>query len=52
LNISTKESKDELKILMELVLLGDLTSIHLANNLNMKPEDIDTIEELKKLLKG
>ena len=52
LNISTKESKDELKILMELVLLGDLTSIHLADNLNMKPEDIDTIEELKKLLKG
>jgi len=52
LYIFTKESKDELKILMELVLLGDLTSIHLANNLNMKPEDIDTIEELKKLLKG
>ena len=52
LNIFTKESKDELKILMELVLLGDLTSIHLADNLNMKPEDIDTIEELKKLLKG
>ncbi|MDG1229017.1 MAG: SIS domain-containing protein, partial [Candidatus Actinomarina sp.] len=52
LNIFTKESKDELKILMELVLLGDLTSIHLANNLNMKPEDIDTIEELKKLLEG
>jgi glucose/mannose-6-phosphate isomerase len=52
LNISTKESKDELKILMELVLLGDLTSIHLADNLNMEPEDIDTIEELKKLLKG
>jgi len=52
LNISTKELKDELKILMELVLLGDLTSIHLADNLNMQPEDIDTIEELKKLLKG
>ena len=52
LNIFTKESKDELKILMELVLLGDLTSIHLADNLNMRPEDIDTIEELKKLLKG
>jgi Bacterial phospho-glucose isomerase C-terminal region. len=52
LNICTKESKDELKILMELVLLGDLTSIHLADNLNMMPEDIDTIEELKKLLKG
>jgi hypothetical protein len=24
----------------------------LADNLNMRPEDIDTIEELKKLLKG
>jgi glucose/mannose-6-phosphate isomerase len=52
LNISTKESNNKLKILMELVLLGDLLSICLADHLKMVPEDIDTIEELKKLLKG
>ena len=52
LNISTKESNNKLKILMELVLLGDLLSICLADYLKMVPEDIDTIEELKKLLKG
>lgn len=52
LNIFPKESKHKLKILMELVLLGDLLSISLAANLNMVPEDIDTIEELKKLLGG
>lgn len=50
LNIYPKEQNDKLKILMELVLLGDLISIHLAKYLNMVPEDIDTIEELKKLL--
>jgi len=52
LNIYPKEQNDKLKILMELVLLGDLISIHLAKYLNMVPEDIDTIEELKKLLEG
>ena len=52
LNIFPKESKNKLKILMELVLLGDLLSISLAYNLEMVPEDIDTIEELKKLLGG
>jgi glucose/mannose-6-phosphate isomerase len=52
LNISTKESNNKLKILMELVLLGDLLSICLADYLKMVPEDIDTIEELKKLLEG
>ena len=50
LNIFPKESENKLKILMELVLLGDLLSISLAYNLKMVPEDIDTIEELKKLL--
>ena len=50
LNIFPKESENKLKILMELVLLGDLLSISLAYNLEMVPEDIDTIEELKKLL--
>ena len=50
LNVFPKESDNTLKILMELVLLGDLLSIHLAEYLEMVPEDIDTIEELKKLL--
>ena len=50
LNIFPKESENKLKILMELVLLGDLLSISLAYNLKMVPEDIDTIEELKNLL--
>jgi hypothetical protein len=50
LNVFPKESDGKLKILMELVLLGDLLSIHLAEYLEMVPEDIDTIEELKKLL--
>ena len=52
LNIFPKESENKLKILMELVLLGDLLSISLAYNLEMVPEDIDTIEKLKKLLGG
>ena len=52
LNIFPKESKNKLKILMELILLGDLLSISLAYNLEMAPEDIDTIEQLKKLLGG
>jgi glucose/mannose-6-phosphate isomerase len=50
LNVFPKESDNTLKILMELVLLGDLLSIHLAEYLEMVPEDIGTIEELKKLL--
>ena len=52
LNIFPKELENKSKILMELVLLGDLLSISLAYNLKMVPEDIDTIEELKKLLGG
>ena len=52
LNIFPKESENKLKILMELVLLGDLLSLSLAYNLEMAPEDIDTIEQLKKLLGG
>ena len=52
LNIFPKESENKLKILMELVLLGDLLSLSLAYNLQMVPEGIDTIEQLKKLLGG
>ena len=35
---------------MELVLLGDLFSLCLADELKMIPEDIEGIENLKKLL--
>ena len=49
-NIEPKSQSTTLIILMELVLLGDLFSISLADELNMIPEDIEGIENLKKLL--
>ena len=51
-NIEPKSQSTTLIKLMELVLLGDLFSISLANELNMIPEDIEGIENLKKLLEG
>jgi len=50
LNIEPKASESTLSKVMELVLLGDLVSIALAETLNMVPEDIEAIENLKKLL--
>ena len=50
LNIEPKASGSTLSKVMELVLLGDLVSIALAEELNMVPEDIEAIENLKKLL--
>jgi len=50
LNIEPKASESTLSKVMELVLLGDLISIALAGELNMVPEDIEAIENLKKLL--
>ena len=50
LNIEPKASESTLSKVMELVLLGDLVSIALAEELNMVPEDIEGIENLKKLL--
>ena len=50
LNIKPKASESTLSKVMELVLLGDLVSISLAEELNMVPEDIEVIEKLKKLL--
>jgi len=50
LNIEPKSQSTTLFKLMELVLLGDLFSISLADELNMIPEDIEGIENLKKLL--
>ncbi len=49
-NLNNQEST--LKTLLELVLLGDLVSLNLANRLTIDPENIDTIENLKKLLGG
>ena len=51
-NIESKSKPTTLFKLMELVLLGDLFSISLADELNMIPEDIEGIENLKKLLEG
>ena len=50
LNIESKASETTLIKVIELVLLGDLVSISLAEELNMIPEDIEGIENLKKLL--
>ena len=50
LNIEAKSQSTTLIKLMELVLLGDLFSLSLADQLNMIPEDIEGIENLKKLL--
>ena len=50
INIESKSKPTTLFKLMELVLLGDLFSISLADELNMIPEDIEGIENLKKLL--
>jgi len=49
-NIKPKSKGTTLIKLMELVLLGDLFSLSLAEELNMVPEDIEAIENLKKLL--
>ena len=52
ININSKSQSTSLFKLMELVLLGDLFSLSLADELNMIPEDIEGIENLKKLLEG
>ena len=38
--------------LFHLTLVGDLVSVYIADNLNIDPYDITSIEKLKKLLKG
>lgn len=45
-------SEDVFEGLMHLILLGDLVSIYLAQEKGIDTMNIDTIEELKKLLKG
>ena len=50
INLDNQEST--LKTLLELVLLGDLVSLNLARKHAINPNNIDTIEKLKKLLGG
>ena len=52
ININPKSKGATLIKLMELVLLGDLFSLCLADQLKMIPEDIEAIENLKKLLEN
>lgn len=54
-NISEIEnisSENIISNLLHLILLGDLVSVYMAENLDIDPYDITAIEELKKLLKG
>ena len=48
--VDLNNQESTLKTLLELVLLGDLVSLNLANKLTINPQNIDTIENLKKLL--
>ena len=48
-NISTENI---ISNLFHLTLLGDLVSVYMAENLNIDPYNINSIEQLKKLLKG
>ena len=50
--VNLNDQESTLKTLLELVLLGDLVSLNLANRLTIDPENIDIIENLKKLLGG
>ncbi len=49
-NVESKSSETILIKMMELVLLGDLFSLSLADELEMVPENIEEIENLKKML--
>lgn len=49
-NFESQASDNTLIKLMELVLVGDLISLSLADELGMIPEDIEAIEKLKNLL--
>ena len=48
--VNLANQENTLKTLLELVLLGDLVSLNLAVKLAVDPNNIDTIEKLKKLL--
>ena len=50
--IENISSKNIISNLFHLTLIGDLVSVHVADNLSIDPYDITSIEKLKKLLKG
>jgi glucose/mannose-6-phosphate isomerase len=50
--IENIKSGNLIKELFHLVLIGDLISVFMADNLNVDPYDIDSIENLKNMLKG
>ena len=50
--IENISSKNIISNLFHLTLIGDLVSVYMADNLNIDPYDIASIEKLKKLLKG
>ena len=52
LDVRNISSENLIKDLLHLVLIGDLVSVELANQLNIDPFNIDAIENLKKKLKG
>ena len=49
--IENIKSDNLIKELFHLVLIGDLISVFMADNLNVDPYDIDSIENLKNMLK-
>ena len=50
--IENISSENIISNLFHLTLIGDLVSVHVADNLSIDPYDITSIEKLKKLLKG
>ena len=50
--IENISSENIISNLFHLTLIGDLVSVYMADNLNIDPYDITSIEKLKKLLKG
>ena len=52
LDVRNISSENLIKELLHLVLIGDLVSVELANQLKIDPFNIDAIENLKKKLKG
>ena len=50
--IENISSENIISNLFHLTLIGDLVSVYMADNLNIDPYDITSIEMLKKLLKG
>ena len=52
IDVRNISSENLIKDLFHLVLIGDLVSVNIADQLNIDPFNIDAIENLKKKLKG